>query len=305
LEKIINNVHLQSLNEKENLKDIEEIISIKNEITKLEITKKFLEDIGKFNKLFEKKGILIDPKTLLIVFITRLYDIIQNLVDQEYHSIFSKLKKDSLPPLETVIKEIFSYEERELLDNEIFLELSFNAMPNVLKSYGYSCDQDEIQNIMSKIFENIEIDEFEKNLFSNSIDSDDQSEEFENQFSTDNITGFEFEQLLEKFFTRDGYDVLLTRKTGDQGADLVISKNGEVTVIQAKCYSEQSVGNSAIQEVVAAKNLYKGNKAMVIATTTFTRSAIELAEVNNVELWDGNILSKKFEELKMDTKNAR
>ena len=80
--------------------------------------------------------------------------------------------------------------------------------------------------------------------------------------SVDRMSGTEFEDLLAHLFSKMGYQVMPTRTTGDQGGDLVLEKFGERTVVQAK-RSSGTVGNSAIQEVVAAKKFYNCSKSMV------------------------------------------
>jgi HJR/Mrr/RecB family endonuclease len=52
-----------------------------------------------------------------------------------------------------------------------------------------------------------------------------------------------------------GYRVEQTKLSGDQGADLVVIKLGEKTVIQAKRYGGK-IGNSAVQEIMAAITLH-------------------------------------------------
>jgi restriction system protein len=47
-------------------------------------------------------------------------------------------------------------------------------------------------------------------------------------------------------------------------------------------------------EAVAGMKYYNANKCMVITNSTFTKSAQELAKVNNVELWDRQILKEKL-----------
>ena len=54
---------------------------------------------------------------------------------------------------------------------------------------------------------------------------------------------------------------------------------------------------TAIQEAFAGKNYYNCDKVMVITNNYFTSSAIELAKINNVVLWDRNILKEKINEL--------
>lgn len=109
----------------------------------------------------------------------------------------------------------------------------------------------------------------------------------------DKLSGEEFERLLEAHFIDKGYKVSLTPKTNDYGADLLLRKGDEKIVVQAKRYKNK-VGNSAIQEIVAAKAYYKANKAMVVTNSFFTQNAINLAKANNVELWDRRKMSKKF-----------
>lgn len=105
------------------------------------------------------------------------------------------------------------------------------------------------------------------------------------------MAGLEFERFLGDLFNKMGYKVTQTKLSGDQGADLIVERFGEKIVVQAKRYSE-TVGNKAIQEVVAAKNHYKCNKALVITSSNFTKSAIQLAKSNEVELWDGNKINE-------------
>ena len=103
-------------------------------------------------------------------------------------------------------------------------------------------------------------------------------------------TGEEFELYLAKLYENLGYEVFTTSKTRDQGADLVIIKNNKKAVVQAKHYSTP-VGNKAVQECVGAIRYYSADKAIVITNSTFTKSAIELAKYNDVELIDGNALN--------------
>jgi HJR/Mrr/RecB family endonuclease len=105
------------------------------------------------------------------------------------------------------------------------------------------------------------------------------------------LSGYDFESLLYRLFSNIGYAVQRTGKVGDQGADLIANLNGQRIVIQAKCYIG-NVGNSAVQEAIAAQKFYNCNKAMAVTNSSFTREAIDLAKVSNVELIDGKKLSE-------------
>ena len=107
----------------------------------------------------------------------------------------------------------------------------------------------------------------------------------------DKMTGEEFEKYLGLFFEKKGFKVEYTPKSNDYGADLILNKKDELIVVQAKRY-DANVGNAAIQEVVAAKDYYEADRCIVITNSYFTRNATCLAEANNVELWDRDIIEK-------------
>lgn len=99
------------------------------------------------------------------------------------------------------------------------------------------------------------------------------------------MSGVEFENYVANLLKLDGYNVSGTPATGDQGGDLIASKDNKVNIIQVKRYSGV-VGNKAVQEVVAAKNYYNGDAAVVVTNSSFTISAKSLAKRNNVILID-------------------
>lgn len=101
----------------------------------------------------------------------------------------------------------------------------------------------------------------------------------------DKMNGYEFEIFIGQIYEKMGYSVDLTPKSGDQGADLIITKFGERIAVQTKNYTE-NVSNKAIQEVVASKEFYKCTSCSVVTNSYFTKSAIELGDVNGVKLVD-------------------
>jgi restriction system protein len=109
----------------------------------------------------------------------------------------------------------------------------------------------------------------------------------------DRMDGRTFERYLQIVFAKSGYKVELTKYVGDYGADLVIRKDGEKIVVQAKRY-KKNVGISAVQEVVASISKYGCSRAMVMTNSYFTKAARELARVNKVELWDRDRLGKEL-----------
>lgn len=108
------------------------------------------------------------------------------------------------------------------------------------------------------------------------------------------LTGIEFEILLQKRFKEMKFTVSPTRVVGDYGADIILEDNdGTKCIIQCKRFSAK-VNLKAVQEVVAAMKHYNGDYGIVITNNQFLRSAIELALSNSIELWDGEKLQKFF-----------
>ena len=109
----------------------------------------------------------------------------------------------------------------------------------------------------------------------------------------DTMTGSEFEEFLDRLFKKQGYEVEVTQKSNDQGADLLLQKSGQRIVVQAKRY-KNNVGNNAVQQITAAKNYYNCHYAMIVTNSYFTSSAKELAFANDIKLWNRNRLEKEI-----------
>lgn len=103
----------------------------------------------------------------------------------------------------------------------------------------------------------------------------------ENKFSS--LSGMEFENLLVKLFESIDYIVEHPGGAGDQGGDLILNKEGQRILVQAKCYTN-NIDNKAVQEAVAAKKYYDCSRAIVVGSSDFTLGAIDLAKANDVEL---------------------
>jgi HJR/Mrr/RecB family endonuclease len=107
----------------------------------------------------------------------------------------------------------------------------------------------------------------------------------------DQMTGVDFEEFLADLFRKKGYTVEMTPRTNDYGADLIISKYGKKTIVQAKRYASK-LNNSPIQEAYAAIKHYQADDAMVITNNYFTANAQNLAQSNQVKLYDRDGLIK-------------
>ncbi len=103
----------------------------------------------------------------------------------------------------------------------------------------------------------------------------------------DAMDGHKFEEFVQSLMRKEGYDVTRSKLSADQGADLVAIKDGRRYVVQVKKRTlTERISNKAVQEVVASKEIYDCNDAIVVTNTFYHKSARELANANNVELWD-------------------
>ncbi|WP_244323956.1 restriction endonuclease [Enterococcus casseliflavus] len=94
----------------------------------------------------------------------------------------------------------------------------------------------------------------------------------------------------------------MTKAFGDQGIDVIASKNGCKHGIQCKRWKNK-VGNKAVQEVYAGIGYYSLDKAIVLTNSYFTESAKQLAAKLDVELWDRSKLIKMIEAVHTNDKN--
>jgi restriction system protein len=97
------------------------------------------------------------------------------------------------------------------------------------------------------------------------------------------INGHEFEHWVAECLQRFGWVASVTPASGDQGIDVIASKDGLRLGIQCKLYS-QAVGNKAIQEALAGARYYGLHRAAVLSNASYTKSAIDLAAAVDVLL---------------------
>lgn len=164
---------------------------------------------------------------------------------------------------------------------------------NKFENDNYLICYDVMVDLIRDEMDNKRLNNFEKKLTTN------KSEVIYSISDIDLMNGQEFESFIALMFLKMGYKTTITKGSGDQGIDVIAEKNNLKIGIQAKCYSG-SVSNSAIQEVAAGIKHYNLDKAMVVTNNYFTQSAQELANSNNVVLWDRNMLKEKLLEVEFN-----
>ncbi len=97
-----------------------------------------------------------------------------------------------------------------------------------------------------------------------------------------------FEATIAALYNKQGFEVYLTPYSNDKGVDVVVMKNGENYLIQAK-QTKSLVGNEAIQEICTAKKYYEDKfkeqfKLLTITNNDYSSSAVILAKLNDIKL---------------------
>jgi restriction system protein len=94
-----------------------------------------------------------------------------------------------------------------------------------------------------------------------------------------------FEDLLGEAFRRQGYKVQETLGGGaDGGVDLVLTRDGNVTLVQCKRWRNRPVPVQTVRELYGVLHDRGAAAAKLVATTNFTSDAIAFAQGKPIEL---------------------
>lgn len=108
----------------------------------------------------------------------------------------------------------------------------------------------------------------------------------------DSMDGHEFEHFCARLLKINGFEeVKVTPGSGDQGLDIIAVRDGVKHGIQCKCYGSD-LGNKAVQEAFAGRTFYRCHVAVVLTNRYFTKAAKELADVDQVVLWNRDKLAE-------------
>ncbi len=96
-----------------------------------------------------------------------------------------------------------------------------------------------------------------------------------------------FEEFVAELFEAMGYDVERVGGTGDEGADLRVSKRGLLAVVQCKYQSRGVIGSPELQKFLGTIHHMRSHKGFFVTTRTFTLSAEKFVAEHPIELIDG------------------
>ncbi|NCE78318.1 restriction endonuclease [Turicibacter sp. TS3] len=103
-----------------------------------------------------------------------------------------------------------------------------------------------------------------------------------------------FELFVAEVYKRQGYDVSVTKKSGDGGKDIVMRKGGRTYFVECKKFSKDRVSRPTVQKLVGA--CYPSKAIPIFVTTSeFTKEAREEAYRSGVCLVDGDELIRMIQ----------
>lgn len=90
----------------------------------------------------------------------------------------------------------------------------------------------------------------------------------------DALDPFDYERWIAEQFRNNGYEVRVTRKTGDGGVDLWLSLSGRKIAVQCKRYRKDNpVSRPDIQKFIGALITEKADEGIFVTTSYFTQNA--------------------------------
>lgn len=99
------------------------------------------------------------------------------------------------------------------------------------------------------------------------------------------LDGVGFERAVAKLYRDQGFDVEFTPRTNDHGVDLILRKNGTLSIVQCKAYSK-NVGVSAVRELVGVRASWpKATDAVLATLFDFSNPAKTFAAAHNIRLF--------------------
>ncbi len=97
------------------------------------------------------------------------------------------------------------------------------------------------------------------------------------------LSGVDFETQLAELYRRQGYEVQLTKASGDDGVDLVLRRSGRTGIVQCKQWA-QAAGTPILRELLGSLVAYRADYAVLACTGGFTRPAVDFARSHSIQL---------------------
>ncbi len=206
-------------------------------------------------------------------------------------------RKERRTELERIIKVLYDSVEphrhalRRNLDRAIIMndygaiaqDNQDEAIKEFMTSVGLDCDALDIITAKEIVFEELEF-----------------HEKYDRELGFDPATiptdGHEFEHWVAENLNQFGWDAKVTIASGDQGIDVIATKDGKTVGLQCKLFSSP-VGNKAVQEAHAGKTFHQMDVVGVMSNASYTKSAKALATDTGVKLLSHHDIPNLYEKM--------
>lgn len=91
------------------------------------------------------------------------------------------------------------------------------------------------------------------------------------------LDGWSFEEEVAEVFRLNGYDVEVTKKTGDGGVDLILWKDDMKTIVQCKHY-KAPIPVAYVRELNGVREDYRAQKVIMVASSGCTSQGYQFIE---------------------------
>lgn len=105
-----------------------------------------------------------------------------------------------------------------------------------------------------------------------------------------------FEEFVAEVFEALGYDVERVGGSGDEGADLRVTRRGLAGVVQCKYFTRGVVGSPDLQKFLGTVHHTRSHKGFFVTTRTFSLAAEKFVAEHPIELIDGPRLVELVQE---------
>ncbi len=99
------------------------------------------------------------------------------------------------------------------------------------------------------------------------------------------LDGIGFERAVAVIYREQSFEVEFTPRTNDQGVDLILRKDGVVSIVQCKAH-KKNVGVGAVRELVGVRASWPSSTEAILATLyDFSGAAKAFAAEHNIKLY--------------------
>jgi restriction system protein len=116
---------------------------------------------------------------------------------------------------------------------------------------------------------------------------------------TAGLTPRDFEIFVADLYRHSGYHTEVTPQSNDNGKDIILTKNKEVTYVECKLYKDgNNIGRPPLQKLHGAMAKDKIERGIFVTTSNFSKTAVEYARGTGIELVDGDDLIRLIRDVR-------